>query len=915
MKAFFRKLGWLTRRRSKEEELRDELQFHLSEEAEQHQEKGLAVEDAARAARRDLGNITLLEESTRAMWSWTFLEQLAQDVRYALRTMMSNRAFTLLAALSLALGIGANTAIFSFMDAILLRSLPVSDPQSLVRMTWHTQRNEQHDISYHDSAHYDSKAGQTSGVFPYPALELFRRSDSVFSIVFGFQGTGKLNLTIQGQAEVADGEYVSGDYFRGLGIPPGAGRLLGPDDDRAGAPPVVVINFALSQRHYATPGNAVGQPILINNIPFTVAGVAPREFFGADRDLVPDFYLPMHSNLLLDAANLYSPPAARYVDTKVDWVDIMARLRPGVSLAQAQTTLAPQFAQYESSNPTERGRDDLPKLVMKEGGAGIDALRRRYSRPLYLLMTMVGLILAIACANIANLQLARATARRREIAVRLSMGAGRGRVIRQLLTESVLLAILGGAAGVGLGVWGSRLLTVLLASGREHFTLGANLNWHVLAVAAGLSLLTGVLFGLAPAIQSTRVGLIPALKESRAGVTRARSFLGMSLGNALVVSQIAMSLLMLVAAGLFVRTLGNLESIELGFNRDQVLTFRLNAWQAGHREAEIGSFYNELRRRFSEIPGVLSASLSSLPLIGGGNWFTSVSAAGAKPRTSKIVSVGSDFFTTMQIPILLGRAIGERDGAGAPVVAVVDRVFARANFGDGNPLGQHLRFPHDACPKCDVEIVGLSGDARVGRLKEEAPSVVYLSFSQGVAEPPREMVFELRTAGNPLGYVNAVREIVRQADARLPVSGVTTQKALIDATISQEITFARLCSAFAMLALAIACVGLYGTVSYNVARRTGEIGIRMALGARRGTVVWMVLRGVLTLAAVGLALSVPVAYGASKFVASFLFGMKHNDPLTLGLAVVTLLGAAVLAGYAPARKASRIDPMTALRQE
>jgi macrolide transport system ATP-binding/permease protein len=911
MKSFFRKLGWLTRRPSKEEELRDELQFHLNEEAEEHLEKGMAEEDATRAARRGLGNITLLEENTRATWTWTFLEQLVQDVRYALRTMSHNRSFTFLAALSLALGIGANTAIFSFMDAILLRSLPVSDPPSLVRVIWHTQRNESHGTNYHDSSHYDAKTGQDSGVFPYPALELFRRSDSVFSIVFGFQGTGKLNLTIQGQAEVADGEYVSGDYFRGLGIPPAAGRLLGPDDDRAGAPPVVVINFALSQRSFAGPGNAVGQPILINNIPFTVAGVAPPEFFGTDLDLVPDFYLPMHTNLLLDAANLYSPPAGRYMDTTVDWVDIMARLRPGVSLAQAQATLAPQFAQYESTNPTNRGRDDLPKLVMKEGGAGIDALRRRYSKPLYLLMTMVGLILAIACANIANLQLARATARRREMAVRLSMGAGRGRVIRQLLTESVLLALLGGAAGVGFGVWGSRLLTILLASGRENFTLGANLNWHVLAVAAALSLLTGVLFGLAPAIQSTRIGLIPALKESRTGEARARSFLGVSL----VVSQIAMSLLMLVAAGLFVRTLGNLESIELGFNRDQVLTFRLNAWQAGHREAEIGPFYNELRRRFSEIPGVRNASLSSLPLIGGGNWFTSVSAAGAKPRTSKIVSVGPDFFTTMQIPILLGRAIGERDAAGAPVVAVVDQVFAKANFGDGNPLGQHLRFPHDACAKCDVEIVGLCSDVRVGRLKEKPPSVVYLSFSQGVAEPPREMVFELRTAGNPLGYVNAVREIVRQADARLPVSEVTTQKALIDGTISQEITFARLCSAFAILALAIACVGLYGTVSYNVARRTGEIGIRMALGARRGTVVWMVLRGVLTLAAVGLAISVPVALGASKFVESLLFGMKHNDPWTMTLAVVTLLGAAVVAGYAPARKASRIDPMRALRQE
>jgi macrolide transport system ATP-binding/permease protein len=516
------------------------------------------------------------------------------------------------------------------------------------------------------------------------------------------------------------------------------------------------------------------------------------------------------------------------------------------------------------------------------------------------------------------LLLARAAARRREIALRLSIGASRARVVRQLLTESVLLASIGGILGVLLAIWGIRFLTLLLASGRANFTLHAELNRHVLGVAAALSLVTGVLFGLVPAFQATRVDVMPALKESRDGSVGVRRFFRpASLSHVLVAGQIAISLLMLFAAGLFVRTLSNLESIDLGFNRENLLLFQLDARKAGHKDPEISSFYGDLRKRFRAIAGVREASLSEDSLIQAGTGLR-LAVSGAPPNPeNRILSVGPEFFRTMQIPILAGRDLEERDSAGSPAVAVVNEAFVKANFGGRNPLGQHLimskaRKANDLAR--DMEIVGVCRNASYGSLTGAIPPVAYLPYDQGYPEPD-QMVYTLRTAGDPLRYINAVREIVRQADARVPVSEIRTQAAEIQQAVSQEIMFARLCSGFAMLALAIACVGLYGTISYSVARRTGEIGIRMALGAQRVGVVWMVLREVLGLAAVGLTIGASTALTTSKFVGSFLYGIRHNDPRALTVAVVTLVGAALLAGYVPALKASRIDPMTAIRHE
>jgi len=923
MNSFFRKLLWLRQRRRKEDDLRDELQFHLDEESEQLRAQGLADDEARQSARRDLGNITLVKEDTRATWSWTFLEQLVQDLRYAARTMGNNRTFTALAALSLALGIGANTAIYSFLDALLLRSLPVADPASLVVLRWHTKPRAWRDDSVVEGEHgaiYDDPSGAVSDIFPYPAFQLFQKTgDSVFSDVFAYCHTREvrtLNLAFRGQAAVATGELVSGDYFQGLRVPSAAGRLIFPDDDRFGAPPVAVVSHALAEKQFGSSNKAIGNSILIDNLPFTVVGVAPPEFFGVDASQAPDVYLPMHTNVLLGAADSFGATAGDYLEQNDYWIQVMARLRPGVTLAQAQAAMTPRFHQWVATTAkNDKQRANLPTLLVAEGATGLDTLRRQFSKPLFVLMTLVGLILAIACSNVANLLLARAASRRREIALRLSLGAGRLRVIRQLLTESVLLAALGGAFGVLFAILGMRFLSVLLESGSRHVTIHADLNWHVLAVATTLSLLTGLLFGLAPALQSTHLDLVPALKEARASGTRGHhSCYRISISQALLVGQIALALLMLVAAGLFVRTLSNLESVELGFNRENVLLFQVDAQKAGRREPNIAPFYSDLRKRLASIPGVRHVSLAETSLLDAGSSHP-ITVPGSPPHdATRILSIGPDFLTTMQIPLLAGRDIEDRDHPGSPAIAIINQRFARDNFGDQNPLGRHLILWKGKDPARDMEIVGVAKNARYGGLKEQIPPVVYFPYDQGY--PPRnEMVFALRTAGDPLTYVKSVRETVRRADPRLPVSDVQTQTAEIAADMRQETTLAKLCSAFALLALTISCVGLYGTMSYTVARRTGEIGIRMALGAHRRAVIWMVLREVALLALAGLAISVPAALITSKFIESFLFGTKPSDPLSMAIAVTILLSAALLAGYVPARRAARIDPMNALRHE
>jgi macrolide transport system ATP-binding/permease protein len=931
MIEFFRKLKWLAQRRNKERELREELQFHLDEEAA---ERNLPEQEARDAARRELGNLTRLREETRSAWGWTMMEQLVQDLRYAARTMLRNPAFVILAALSLALGIGANTAIYSFMDALLMRSLPVANPNSLVVLNWHVRARKHVDESvvHNVSGHIedDPKLGLVSGIFPYPAFERLRKPNDALSVVFAYRPARKLNVLVLGQAEVTNGEYVSGDYFHGLEVVPAAGRLIANDDDLAGAPGAVVLSYAFAERRFGDAARAVGQPVLIDNAPFTAIGVAPPGFFGVDPAKAPDLFLPLHADLLMDPDHgPWASTASRYLDEHYYWTEMMGRLRPGVTVARAQAAIAPVFAGWVATTAASDGeRKNLPLLLLKEGAGGLDSLRSAYSQPLFILLLMVGLLLAIACANIANLLLARATARRREMAVRLSMGAGRFRIVRQLLAESLLLAFLGGAAGVLFAIWGIRLLTLMLSAGAENFTLHAELNPRVLAAAFVLTMITGILFGLAPALQATRVDPMPVLKESRTGgpSSRSRRF---SLSSVLVVAQIAISVFLLVGAGLFVRTLSNLQSVEMGFQREKLLLFKLNARQAGHRDPEILSFYSDLEQRFAAIPGVRSAAIANSPLIGDGAWAWPVLPVGkALPENApsghgsgmvdtatRILAAGPGFFKTLQIPLLAGREFNAADRRAASPVAIVNEAWAKLNLDGRNPVGQHVVSYGMGTKPQEMEIVGLVKNARYDNLTGSFPAIAYLPVEQNHIETIAEVTFFLRTAGDPLGYSRAVLELVRQADAKIPVTGLSTQATQIEQEMTSQILFARLCTVFALLALAISCVGLYGTVSYTVARRTGEIGIRMALGAQRTSVVGMVLRQVLVLAGVGLAIGLPAAFAISKLAESLLYGTKPNDPLALGAAAAILLGAAILAGYAPARRASRIDPVVALRHE
>lgn len=914
-------------RRKEDSDLAQELESHLAHEIDDNLARGMSPEEARRQAHIKLGNSLVIRDRVWQANRLSWIEDTWRDLRYAARILARTPTFTFVAVLVMALGIGANTAIYSFLDSLLLRSLPVADPQSLVVLSWHARPWLQGDDRDFVMQSMDGRVGAYSsfgvvgGIFPYALFPLIH-DNTIFSHVFSYSDSGEvrhLNISIKGHTETASGELVSGDYFTGLEVVPAGGRPILDDDDRVGAPAVAVLSYAFSVAHFGGPAKATGQPILINNLPFAVVGVAPPEFFGIDPAMAPDVYLPMHSNLLLGAQIPNGFSAADYLDQNFYWMQVMARLRPGVTMAQAQAKLAPRFQQWVTTTAqNDKQRANLPVFFLREGAGGLDTLRRRFSKPLYVLMTLVVLILAIACANVANLLLSRAASRKREIALRLSEGASRMRVIRQLLTESVLLALAGGCLGILLAVWGIRFLAVLMSLGPNDASLHAELNWHILAAAVGLSLLTGLLFGLAPALESTNLNLAETLKKANTVQVRShRSAWPISAIQVLVVGQIAISLLMLVAAGLFVRTLMNLQSENLGFNRENLLLFEVNARQSGHEEADICAFYENLRQRLMALPGMRSASLAGGSLIREENRMP-ISLPGQGPRAdTRVAVIGPGFMSTMQIALVAGRDIEEGDRPGSQPVAVVNEEFARLNFPDRNPVGQHLMLWKSDDEKDlgrDMEIVGVARNAVYGGVKDEPLPVVYFTYDQGYPEP-NKMMFVLRTMGDPTTFVNSVREVVYQADARLPISNIRTQNAEIAESLHQEIMLAQLCSAFAILALIIASVGLYGTISYSVSRRTGEIGIRMALGARRGPVVWMVLREVCILIMVGLAVSVPVALATSKFLQSFLFNMKSNDPMTLGLAVAILVSAALGAGCLPARRASLIDPMTALRHE
>jgi predicted permease len=908
------------RSKQRDSDLEDEIAYDLAAGAEERIQFGASREEAERASRRDFGNVALVKEDMREMWGWTSLERLDQDIRYGWRTLRKNPLFAIMAVLSLALGIGANTAIYSVMDAIMVRALPVRNPGELVILNWRAKGARDPAVvqDHTGSSYSEPGGGKTSPDFPWPFYELLRNHNDVFSTLFACERAGRLDLIAHGQAELGDVEFVSGNFFSGLGIVPAAGRLIADGDNRTGASQVAVLAYNYWQSRFAGQAASIGQTIRINDIPFTILGVAEPEFFGVAPGNAPSVYIPIVNRPSL-ARNYGNEHDTMFIDTHFYWTDMMGRLRPGVTLQSAQAELAARFHQFALTSATnEKERADLPVLWVEEGGSGVDSLRHHYSKPLLVLMTMVAFILAIACANIANLLLARASSRRREMAVRLSLGATRLRVLRQLLTESVMLALPGGIIGLGVAAAGIRFLLWLLASGSDNFSLRAELDWRIITFTIAVAFATGILFGLAPAIQATRVDVTPALKETRASAPR-RHGRRIGLSQVLVISQIALSLLLVLGAAIFVRTLANLHSVELGFNQESLLTFRLDASQAGYKDAALTAFYGRMDERFRGLPGVRAATVSDMPLVANENHDTDVILPGTLKRekrdgSTSYILVGPTFFETMQLPIVLGRAIGPHDVNGAPLVAVVNEVFAKRYFPNQNPIGRQFGLGNSDAG--NLTIVGVAKNARYSSLKDVIPLVTYLSYLQNIVKrPPIPMSFALRTAGNPLALAQTVRRTVHDAAPTIPVTSMMTQTQRIDSTIVQERTFADLCTAFAFLALTIACVGLYGTMAYAVSRRTNEIGIRMALGAERRRIIWMVLREVLALAAAGLAIGFICAWSSLSAIKSFVFGMKPGDPIAMLLAAGILIAALLLAGFAPAARASRIDPLAALRHE
>ncbi len=900
-----RKLRSLFRRNRADRELDAELRFHMEKQIETNIAAGMPPAEARAAALRTFGGVEQVKEECREARGVALVETLMQDVRYGLRMMRRTPGFTAVAVVSLALGIGANTAIFSLINAVMLKMLPVKNPEELVVMNWTARQWP--DIG-HDGNSWGTPPGPISGSsLSYPAFRQFQAQNQVFSDLFGFADLEQTNVVVDGHAEIARGHLVSGNFFSGLGVQAIVGRTFTDADDQPGADPAAVISFRYWDRRFGRDASAIGKAIAVNGVPFVIAGVTPREFFGLNPGEYPDIWvaLSMQPRVMPqwggEAQSLLGVPAEW-------WVQPWGRLKPGVSRQRASAALSAALRQRmiaDLAPPPEQ----IAWIELRPGGKGLDDVRTGYSEPLLILMCVVGLVLLIACANVANLLLARSTARRRETAVRMALGAGRQRLIRQLLTESILLAVLGGALGLALAFCGGELLLGLVSSPERPFALDVHSDAHILIFCTAISLITGILFGLAPALRATRLDVSPVLK---AGLGAGSGPSRWMLGKALVAGQVALSLLLLIGASMFVRSLQNLNSIDVGFNRENLLLFGVDGSLSGYKHERLGSLYQSIQDSLRAIPGVRSVSLSRHGLIGDGSSLTGIEIPGYQKRPGERLavyknSVGPDFFETMGIPILLGRSLTDRDNETAPKVVVINEALARQYFPNQSPIGKRFTW-HEK----DVEIVGIARNAKYHDLRQEDRPTVYEPYLQyGIGR----MVFEARTAGDPALIVRDVRRAVAVVDRNLPLYNVRTQVQQIDSSLVQERLFAQLTSCFGGLAVLLASIGLYGVMSYMVARRTGEIGIRMALGAAKADIAGMVLRDVLLLVVAGLGVGLPAALVCTRVVRNQFYGLSFSDPVSIAVAAGILALVAGLAGYLPARRASRIDPMAALRQE
>jgi len=822
--------------------------------------------------------------------------------------LLKQKGFTTIAVLSLALGIGANTAIFSLIDALMLRALPVFEPERLV--LFGNAKSSGIQIGFPDSS---------IDLFSYPTYrEIRERTQSFSDIAAVHSFPSRVHGVVHaggstGELEQVKAQMVSGTYFSVLGVNAHLGRVLTANDDiTPGGHPVVVASHSWWQRRFASNPSVIGSTVSIDKTTYTIIGVAPRDFFGTTVGDSPDIWVPLSMEEQL-------PPGFKGLTNRMfQSLYLIGRLKPGTSVEQAGAETNLLFKQvlqeYSGAQPSEKRLQDIQqaRIELTPAGRGLSELRREFSLPLKILMIVVGVVLLIACANIANLLMARAAARVQEFTIRVALGASAARIGRQLLTESLLLALVGGAAGVLLGSWGSSALVSMVSTGPQALPLNVEPDLRVLLFTVVLSILSAVVFGTAPAIRASRVELNASLKSNRASSSAITKSL---LGKTLLVSQVALSLLLLVGAGLFVRTLVNLQRVDAGFNQEQVLLFQIDTDAIGYKQdSRLVQLYRDVEARVSSIPGVRAASFSMFAFNQGGwNAPASTRADSSSAGTVQIGnnSVGPDFFEAMGLPLLAGRGFGAQDTESSPKVAVISEAMARRMFPNSSPLGKRFGMGGPEHSE-DIEIIGVVKDAKYGNLMEEPRPMAYYPYSQSIIFLSN---LEVSFSGEPGAITAETRRAIKDVHRDLPIVDAVRMSEHVGRSLVQQKLIARLSSFFGVLALLLACIGLFGIMSYSVTKRTNEIGIRMALGAGRADVMRLVLREGMTPVIIGVAIGLPAAIMGARLIATLLFGLQPSDPLTISVATVLLIGVAALAGYLPARKASRVDPMTALRCE
>jgi len=885
----------LLRRSRVERELDAELRDYLDAAIDDKMRAGLSRAEAARAARSEMGSLEAVKDQTRDAGWETRVEILWRDVRYAARTLSRSPAFSAVAILVLALGIGATTAIFSVVNAVLLRPLPVDRPDELIALSTVNGANADPLFSY---AAYRQLAVEGAAVADACAAASVRREA----------------IAVDGPPEPLNVKFVSGNYFTVLGVRAAVGRTLVAGDDRVPAGErVAVVSDAYWTRRFGRDPSVVGRAFRYKARPFTIVGVAPHGFFGETVGEAPDLWTPMTAQP--DA------PSFLWTGHSATWLQVLARRRPGLTLAHVRAGLDPVYARVrddiagETADPRFRQGVLHSRLGVSAAPGGASKLRDPFSRPLLILMAIVGLVLAIACANVANLMLARAAVRRRETAVSLAFGASRGRVARQLLLEAGLLAAAGGAAGLAIAVRGSAALVTLVAGAGKPISLDAGVDRRVLAFTIVVSSATAIVFGLVPALGASRLDPLAALKRS-AGSGRAGERLRVR--RLLVVCQIALSIVLLVGAALFVRSLGKLQNIEPGFDPTRVLVFELTppVDERPVSREEANALYRRLLARAESVPGVQAASAAFTSLFTQGSWGNAITVEGfvpelgVTPRTFAN-AVTPRYFEVMGIAVVGGRPFAESDHESAPRVVIVNQTFARQFFGESLPIGKHVGLGAPA--KQMMEVVGIVGDAKYVDLREAQRPMLYVPFTQYRQQSLREL--EVRTTAAPTTVAATLRQELAAVDFRLAIVGTMELRDRVDASLAPERLVARLSAGFGLLALALAAIGLYGVVAYVTTQRTGEIGIRMALGADGASVRRLVLGDTLKLVAVGVAIGAPAALAAARLLASQLYSVTPHDPASVAAALAALVCSAGAAGYLPARRASRVDPLAALRCE